>query len=67
MKVTWCTTRRMANDMCATTQYALMSGLNSGIYDLEVLGPDTPDQEHAWSHKRLDYKKIKGFNLKIKV
>ena len=62
MKVTWCTTRRMANDMCATTQYALMSGLNSGIYDLEVLGPDTPDQEHAWSHKRLDYKKIKGFN-----
>lgn len=62
MKITWCTTRRMSNDMCSTTQYALMSGLNNGVFDLEVLGPDIPDEEHAWSHKKLDYKKIKGFN-----
>ena len=62
MKITWCTTRRMANDMCATTQYALMTGLNNGAFELEVLGPDIPIEEHAWSHKKLDYKKVKGFN-----
>lgn len=62
MKITWCTTRRMSKDMCATTQYALMAGLNNGAFELEVLGPDIPREEHAWSHKKLDYKKVKGFN-----
>ena len=62
MRITWCTTRRMSNDMCSTTQYALMSGLNDGVFDLEVLGPDIPDEEHAWDHIKLDYKKIKGLN-----
>lgn len=62
MKITWCTTRRMSNDMCATTQYALMAGLNNGPFELEVLGPDIPVEEHAWTHRKLDYKKVKGFN-----
>ena len=39
-----------------------MSGLNDGVFDLEVLGPDIPDEEHAWDHIKLDYKKIKGLN-----
>ena len=62
MKIRWCTTRHMSNDMCATTQYALMGALNDGTFELEVLGPDTPSEEHAWSHKKLEYKNVKGFN-----
>ena len=62
MKVTWCTTRRMSNDMCSTTQYALMSGLNNSVFQLNVLGPDIPDEDYEWNHEKLDYKKIKGFN-----
>jgi glycosyltransferase involved in cell wall biosynthesis len=52
----------MSNDMCATTQYALMSGLNNGAFELEVLGPDVPLEEYAWNHKKLDYRNVKGFN-----
>lgn len=62
MNITWCTTRHMSNDMCATTQYALMAGLNKGVFDLEVLGPDIPSKEYAWNHREFNYKKIKGFN-----
>ena len=65
MKVTWCTTRRMSNDMCSTTQYALMSGLNNGVFELDVLGPDIPDEDHVireFSAKAI-YKGFEDINI----
>ncbi|MGA0331888.1 MAG: hypothetical protein ACO3MI_05945 [Candidatus Poseidoniaceae archaeon] len=60
MKVIWCTTRHFKEDLCATTQVAIINRLLSLGHEMTVLGPDLPTETHAWEHLQLNQSAVKG-------
>ena len=60
MKVIWCTTRHFKEDLCATTQVAIINRLLSLGHEMTVLGPDLPIETHAWEHLQLNQSSMKG-------
>lgn len=60
MKLIWCTTRHFGEDLCATTQVAIINQLLSSGHEVTVLGPDVPTEAYAWEHVQLKQSSIKG-------
>ena len=60
MKLIWCTTRHFGEDLCATTQVAIINELLSLGYEVTVLGPDVPAETYAWEHVQLKQSSMKG-------
>ena len=60
MKLIWCTTRHFGEDLCATTQVAIINQLLSSGHEVTVLGPDVPTETYAWEHVQLKQSSIKG-------
>ncbi|MEC8106653.1 MAG: hypothetical protein VX115_02815, partial [Candidatus Thermoplasmatota archaeon] len=60
MKLIWCTTRHFGEDLCATTQVAIINQLISSGHEVTVLGPDVPTETYAWEHVQLKQSSMKG-------
>ena len=60
MKLIWCTTRHFGEDLCATTQVAIINQLLSSGHEVTVLGPDVPTEAYAWEHVQLNQSSMKG-------
>ena len=60
MKLIWCTTRHFGEDLCATTQVAIINQLLSSGHEVTVLGPDVPKETYAWEHVQLKQSSMKG-------
>ena len=60
MKLIWCTTRHFGQDLCATTQVAIINELLSLGHEVTVLGPDVPAETYAWEHVQLKQSSMKG-------
>ncbi|MGB0781327.1 MAG: hypothetical protein ACPGQN_06045 [Candidatus Poseidoniaceae archaeon] len=60
MKLIWCTTRHFGEDLCATTQVAIINQLLSSGHEVTVLGPDVPTETYAWEHVQLKQSSMKG-------
>ncbi len=60
MKLIWCTTRHFGEDLCATTQVAIIERLLSLGHEVTVLGPDLPPEPYDWEHVQLSQSTMKG-------
>ena len=60
MKLIWCTTRHFGEDLCSTTQVAIINQLLSSGHEVTVLGPDVPNETYAWEHVQLTQSSMKG-------
>ena len=60
MKIIWCTTRHFGEDLCATTQVAIINRLLSLDHKVTVLGPDVPTETYTWEHIQLNQSSMKG-------
>ncbi|MEC7180660.1 MAG: hypothetical protein VXW36_04645 [Candidatus Thermoplasmatota archaeon] len=60
MKLIWCTTRHFGEDLCATTQVAIINQLLSSGHEVMVLGPDVPTETYAWQHVQMKQSSMKG-------
>lgn len=60
MKFYWCTTRHFREDLCATTQVAIINELLTAGHEVIVLGPDAPTEAYSWTHVQLDQSSVNG-------